>query len=73
MLLHQCEICFLCGWEILTHDSAVQWEQEGNPEPIYSHATCHGKFRVLTEKYGYDFQQARRMLVQHILVFCGGD
>ena len=67
------EFCFLCGNLILDHDSAVQWEQEGNPEMLYSHARCLHKYEVLTEQYHYSQHAARKMLLNHILVFTGGD
>lgn len=73
LLTNITEICFLCGNLIKDHDSAIMWVEDGNPEPLYSHCTCHHKYEILTMNYRYSQAEAKKMLNQHILVFTGGD
>ena len=72
LLTNVTEVCFLCEGEIHKGESAVVWEC-ADGSPLYSHATCHHKYEILTERHHYTQQQAKRMLTDHILVFTGGD
>jgi len=72
MLIPEDEKCWLCDILLAVGESIVMWENlDGNQ--LISHARCYHKYNILTENYKYTQAEARKMLLQRILVFTGGD